>query len=189
MQIKGLSSNLVDFRSIEEAQIAEMHPRQNGDLGYELAYMLDFEFPWAPRSLAQIRAKVEEIQKQERTVLFAIFSKSNEFVGLAQYSAVWDAWEPYVGVIVWPEHRRKGYGSETARLLLEVAFMHDIAHVTTSWIADWDETAIAFAESLGFKRAGVQRRTGVREGKFFNVVAFDMLRDEYLARRKWGGGK
>ncbi len=186
MQAKGLSSEVVEFRSIEEPQLAVIHGYQNGEIRQELSSFLDLEMPWAPSSLSQIRAKIEEIQKEDRTVLFCIWSKANRFIGLGRFSAEWDTWCPHFGIIIWPEYRRKGYGAETAKLILDAAFNQGMAHVIGGGAPEWATDGIAFAEFLGFKRSGAIRRAGVIGGKFYDLAFFDMLRSEYLERHSKG---
>ena len=44
----------MEFRSLEEPQIEEIHRRQNSDCTHELSDMLDNEPAWAPMSLQKI---------------------------------------------------------------------------------------------------------------------------------------
>jgi RimJ/RimL family protein N-acetyltransferase len=140
---------------------------------------LDLDPPWAPATLEQIKTKLEEQQKKDRTAIFAVFSKDDEFIGIAAYSSKWDPWNPHIGVTIWPEHRRKGYGTETAKILMQVAFDDSVAHVLNCGVADFNKEGLAFAESLGFKQQGAERRAGMIDGKFFDFILLDMLRDEH----------
>ncbi|MFQ5910846.1 MAG: GNAT family N-acetyltransferase, partial [Thermoplasmata archaeon] len=81
---------------------------------------------------------------------------------------------------------RKGYGTEAATLLLDSCFSHYWAHVVGCSVPDFDEGGLAFAEKLGFKRQGVQRRAGFVDGKFFDSVFLDILRNEFLTARSQG---
>ena len=137
-------------------------------------------------SINQIKAKIDEFLKEERNLLFGIWSKENEFIGLAYYIASWDTWSPFFSVIIWPEYRRKGYGSEATRLILEAAFNQSIGHAVSVLVPEWNLAGIAFLESQDFKRAGTQRRTGIIDGKFYDGFFFDILRDEYLSRHSRG---
>jgi len=189
MQVKGLSSELVELRSVEDVELATIHKHHKREFRLELSEFLNLDLLWAPLGQAQIKAKIDEKQKEERSTLFSIWSKNNEFVGLGYFTAGWDPWCPFIDVIVWPEFRRKGYGTETVRLLLEAAFENSIAHVIECSAPDWNPAGLAFAEHLGFKRAGSSRRSGIIDGKFFDRLFFDMLRDEYLAGRAKKAGE
>ena len=123
----------ISFRSIEQAELEEIHRRQNGaDECKELSGWLDFDLPWAPMSLDQVKGKLDERRKEARTAFMAVYTRSGAFVGVAYYSAEWDPWCPFVNVFIWPEHRRKGYGTEAARMLLAKCFGESVAHVVSA---------------------------------------------------------
>jgi RimJ/RimL family protein N-acetyltransferase len=184
---RDLSSNRIRFRSIEQEQLEEIHERQNTDCTYDISMELDLDPSWAPATLDQTKAKLEEFQKKDRTSILAIYSKDDEFIGIAAYSASWDPWNPHIGVTVWPEHRRKGLGTEAAKLLLQAAFDDSVAHVVSTGVSGFSEEGIAFAESLGFKKQGGMRRAAVIGGEFIDHIFFDMLRDEYQELYPKGG--
>ena len=184
---RDLSSDRIQFRSIEEDEIKAIHKHQNTDCTYDLVGDLELDLPWAPATLDQIKAKLAEYQKKEHTAIFAIYSKDDEFVGIADFSSRWDAWNPHMGVTIWPEHRRKGFGTEATKLLLKAAFDDSVAHVVNCGVPDHNKEGLAFAESLGFKNQGAERRAGVIDGEFFDYVLLDMLRDEYLKLYPKGG--
>ncbi len=184
---RELASDKIQFRSIEEDETKTIHKHQNTDCTYDLSGELDLDLPWAPATLEQIKAKLEEFQKKECTAIFAIFSSDDECVGIAAFSAEWDPWNPHMGVTIWPEHRRKGFGTEAAKLLLKAAFGNSVAHVVNCGVPDYNKEGLAFAESLGFKNQGAERRAGVMDGKFFDYVLLDMLREEYLKLYPKGG--
>ncbi len=185
---RELSSDRIRFRSIEEDEIKTIHKHQNTDCIDDISNMLEFDLPWAPATLDHIKSKIGEIRKKDHTTLFAIFSKDDEFIGMAIFGASWDTWSPYIHVLIWPEHRRKGFGTEAANLLLEASFNRSLAHVTCCSVSDYNKEGLAFAESLGFKNQGAERRVGMMDEEFFDQVYLDILREEYLAMRSEGGG-
>ena len=182
-------SGRVTFRSLESAQLEEIHRRQNGECREEVSDLLDFDPPWAPMSLDQVKAKIDEKRKEERTAMIAVWADSDGFVGMGYHTAAWDTWCPQSYVIIWPEHRRKGYGREAATLLLAACFEGSLARAVACTAPGWNPAGAAFAESLGFKKAGVQRRAGIRDGRFYDSLFFDILRDEYLALRPQRGDR
>ncbi len=179
----ALSSKRFSLRSVEDEEVAEIRDFQNGECRYEVSGMLDFDPAWAPMSTAQVKSKLEEILKEPRTAVFGIRSTGDELVGVGRFDAEWDPQSPFLQVVVWPEHRRKGYGTEVAGLLLEMCFGQSVARVVGCWVPEWNREGLAFAESLGFRRCGVERRAGMRDGRFFDGVFLDLLRGEYLERR------
>ena len=184
--MKKLLPKSIEFRSIEDKEIEAIRKYQNGECREDVSELLDFDPSWAPMSLDQIKTKVDEIRKKDRTALFSVWSKGDEFIGLGLFSAEWDTWFPYIHVVIWPEHRRKGYGTNAARLLLETSFNRYLAHVVGCYIPELNEGGLAFAKVLGFKRQGVKRRAGIVNGKYFDGVFLSILRNDYFAQRSKG---
>ena len=183
----AVSTAKIALRSLEDSDLGEVHRQQNGPCRREVSGMLGFEPPWAPMAVEQVKAKVDEVRKEKRRALFALQAEDGAFVGLGYFSAEWDPWCPDLSVLVWPERRRQGSGSAAARLLLAICFDETPAHVVSAWVPDFELAGIAFAETLGFKRAGVGRRAGMHEGRPFDGVFLDLLRAEYRARKAKGG--
>ena len=177
----------IEFRSLGEQEIQLVHRYQNLSCTMELSDMLDFEPPYLPLPIEKVKAKLEEMSKKDRTYLFGVWSKDNQFVGLGLFSAEFDPWSPWMGVFMWPEHRRKGYGSAAAAKLLERAFGDTVAHVVSSYAPGWNESAQRFAESVGFKRAGGRRRSYFIDGKYYDGVFYDVLRKEHDKLARKGG--
>ena len=173
----------ISFRSIEAAQVEEIHRRQNGDCREELSGWLDYDLPWAPMSLDQVKEKIGEQRKQKRTALLAVFAESGEFVGLAFHTTDWDPLVPFVNVLIWPEHRRKGYGAEAARRLLAASFDEGPALAVNAYVPEANAAGVAFAERLGLRLAGRERRAHMRDGTYSDGLHFDMVRREYLAAK------
>ena len=187
MSMGDISSENIEFRSIEESEIDLIHKHQNGDCREDLSQMLDFDDIWAPMSKDQIKEKVEEVRKEERTLIFSIWTRDGQCIGMADYTARWDPWCPHFGILIWPEFRRKGHGKEAAVLLLRACFERSLAHNVGGWCAEWNSAGLAFAEKLGFTKVGIMRRCGFRNGEFTNGIFFDMLRPEYMAKYSPGG--
>jgi len=91
----------------------------------------------------------------------------------------WDAMTPRVGVVISPGEQRKGYGAEAVTLLLDYLFATTVAEAAHAWIPDFSASGVAFAKTLGFQAAGRMRRTGLRDGVWFDTLAFDLLRSEW----------
>ncbi len=82
------------------------------------------------------------------------------------------------GIVLAPEHRRKGYGVEAQRLLPAYLFsVYPIMRVEAST----DITNLAEQRTLekaGFTREGVLRKAQWRNGDWHDLVAYSKLRGE-----------
>jgi RimJ/RimL family protein N-acetyltransferase len=94
----------------------------------------------------------------------------------------WDAMTPEIGVVISPGEQRKGYGTEATTLVLDHLFATTVAEAVHAWVPDFSSSGAAFAKTLGFQPAGRMRRTGLRDGAWFDTLAFDLLRAEWRDR-------
>jgi RimJ/RimL family protein N-acetyltransferase len=169
----------VELRSMGDAEIAEVHRQQNARCQAELADFLDVEPPYLPMPLEKVRNTVSEYNRKERTYLVGAFDGGGRMVGLAFYGAEFDATWPWLSVLVFPEHRRKGHGRAIAAALLDRAFNQTHAHSACCHVPGWSDAGLAFAEAMGFRPAGRGRRSYVLGGRFVDGHFFDVLRCEY----------
>ena len=179
---KKTSPNLI-FKALEDSDIEEIHKHQNTDCTEELSELFDNKPIWSPLTLSQIKEKLAEEQKKPHTTVFSIYA-GEKCLGLGEWSANWDTWSPYAWVILWPEHRRKGYGTQAARTLLDKSFLHNPGHVASASAAEWNTPAKSFIKSLGFNETGRMRRIGMIDGHYFDILCFDLLKSEYLGPKK-----
>lgn len=142
---------------------------------------------YAPLSTANVDKMLNKWEDHKNGYNLAIESlKDMTVVGYAECEWGWDPRQPNVSVVIDPEYQRRGWGGEALRLLLRWLFDYTPAHVVTAWIADWNEAGLAFAKHFNFKNAGSYRHAGLREGKPYDLVVHDLLKEEWQAGREVG---
>jgi RimJ/RimL family protein N-acetyltransferase len=86
-----------------------------------------------------------------------------------------------MGILLLPEARGRGYGTEAQRQLVRYLFAHtQVVRIE----ADTEITNIAEQRALekaGFTREGVLRSYGFRDGRWRDGVLYSILRDEVMA--------
>jgi RimJ/RimL family protein N-acetyltransferase len=89
-------------------------------------------------------------------------------------------WE--IGVIMRPQARGRGYGTQAHQLLAQYLFAHTTAHRIEAG-TEVDNIAEQRAlEKAGFTREGVMRETGWRNGAWRDGVLYSLLRTDPQAR-------
>ena len=167
----------VSLRAVEASDAPELHGILNhADLAGR-RYVADER---GPISLAFVEKKLTSWLDDERTQHFAI-TNGGEMVGLAQLETGWDPLTPFISVVIAPQQQRAGLGSETAELLLRHVFMHLPAQTVHSWIIEWNTAGLRFAEGLGFTVAGRLRREAIKDGRFVDAIAVELLRADWEA--------
>ena len=78
----------------------------------------------------------------------------------------------------------KGYGTEAAALMVDLAF--DTLNLHRVWlhVFAYNKAGLRAYEKVGFQREGVLRQSHFAEGRYWDTIAMAILRDEWLARRE-----
>lgn len=81
------------------------------------------------------------------------------------------------------DFRGRGFGTEAKHLLLEYAFEHIGLHTLVSWIWQRNERSVAAILKQGYKPAGMLRFEAIDQGRYYDVLVFDLLREDWLPAR------
>ncbi len=77
------------------------------------------------------------------------------------------------------ENRNKGYGKEAIKLILEYGFRTlNLKNIMLS-VYSFNKNAIRTYENIGFKKIGSRRKAIYRDGKFYDDIYMDILKEEY----------
>lgn len=88
-----------------------------------------------------------------------------------------------LSVIVGPEtDRSRGYGTEAMTLMLGYAFGRLKLHRVGLSVFEFNESAIATYEKLGFSEEGRLRQAIARDGVLYDAILMSILRPEWEAR-------
>lgn len=138
-------------------------------------------------NMAQIEKQYEERTKEETNLYFIVETVNpKESIGIATIRR--NEWSnvktgdigTYIGK---KELWGKGYGKQITVALLEMAFFHLNLERCEAWSVEYNIRAHKAIEACGFQRNGVLRETSWVNGKRWNSYYFDILRQEYLAKR------
>ncbi|MBR6408072.1 MAG: GNAT family N-acetyltransferase [Clostridia bacterium] len=77
------------------------------------------------------------------------------------------------------KHRHSGYGTEAIELLLKFAFEEMNLNRISLHVLEYNTSAIACYEKLGFVREGVLRQAHWGEGKYADLLVYGILREEW----------
>ena len=121
-------------------------------------------------------------QTENRVHLAIIFQEGDTLIGHASAYWGWDPHCPGVELVISPAYQRQGLGAETLSLLVQWLFDTMPAHNIGIEVADWNKHAQKFLLKHDFQESGRSRREGMREGKFYDLLLFDILRREWLSR-------
>lgn len=176
--LRGTKLRLAALSKEDAPRIARWHE----DVGY---LRLQETNRALPKTVAQIEAELEQFEGSADTIVFGIRTRENdELVGtLGFYEIEWSNQVAWLGMGIGDRAAwGKGYGTEALRLALQYAFDELNLHRLTLTVIDYNERAIALYEKAGFRREGVFREFGQRDGKRYDMYLYGLLRPEWKAR-------
>lgn len=87
-------------------------------------------------------------------------------------------------VMLDPVVQGKGLGAEAMALVIDFAFGNLRLHRLYSEVNVFNEKQIRLREKMGYKKEGIQRDANYLKGRYYDIVTFGMLADEWWAVRE-----
>jgi RimJ/RimL family protein N-acetyltransferase len=182
--------SLVELAPIDYEKDPEVMASWTHDARY--TRLLDTE-PVRPRSQAQIKKQLEQIEKEsedsQSLFYFAVRTlpqtenSPGQLIGFVRL--FWIAWHRGGANIQLgigrPEDWGKGYGQDTLRLALRFAFDELNLFRLTASIPEYNHRALRLFRGAGFVQETCHRQALMRDGQRWNLLTLGLLRDERLA--------
>jgi len=133
-------------------------------------------------SMAEIEAWFERASADPARRWYVIVtSEDDRVIGEAGLLRLDERWRTTDMSIIIGERNawRRGFGTETGRILLDFAFNYCGMHRVAVGVVGFHEPALAFWESLGFSREGIQRDGYFHGEAFHDFVMLSVLEDEW----------
>jgi RimJ/RimL family protein N-acetyltransferase len=135
-----------------------------------------------PRTAADISSEITAESKAADTIVLAIrLVDGDELVGTVGYYEIeWSNQVAWLGLGIGDRsHWGQGIGSEAMQLALRYAFYELNLYRVQLTVIDYNARAIALYEKSGFKREGVFRQFGQRDGRRYDMILYGLLRPEW----------
>lgn len=137
--------------------------------------------PAAPYAMTfeLFRERAETMAKNDANVDFAVDVAGTLVgrAGLFEFDLL--ARNAEVGMTFGPEHRGKGYGTETLRLLCDFAFTHRNLHRLWLETLGTNVPALRCYANAGFVEEGRMREQAWVAGEYVDIVRMGLLRSEW----------
>jgi RimJ/RimL family protein N-acetyltransferase len=91
----------------------------------------------------------------------------------------WRCWN--IGILLLPDHRGKGFGTQAQRLLIAYLFDTTPLHRIEAYTDVENVPEQCALEKIGFTREGTLRAAQFRQGAWRDLFLYSLLRDEYKA--------
>lgn len=137
-----------------------------------------------PRIMEQTIAFHEHIERSPSDVLFVIYEKETwQPIGSTGLKNIeYHNRSAEFGIMIGePSARGKGYGTETARLMLDYAFTALGLHNVTLEVLEYNVAGIRAYEKAGFREIGRRTRCAFVSGRYWDMVLMDCLSTEFTS--------
>ena len=134
-----------------------------------------------PTSEEEERRRIEEDHRSLDSVWFTVTDLEGNILGETGLLRMWPAWHCTDLTIILPDPKTQhlGYGTETIRLMLDLAFtVYDMNRVAIG-VVGLNAPALAFYRSVGFRQEGVQEQGYLYDGQYSDFVMMRILRSEW----------
>ncbi len=174
----------IRFRPVEKEDLKLLHKWEND---FELI-MYSRSKPMNFVNMTQLEKQYEEWVKDEKHFHFLVELVDSKMpIGVARIEQ--HSWGnvktaelgTYIGK---KELWGKGIGRQISVALLEMAFHQLNAERCEAWSVEYNIRAHKTLEECGFKKGGAVRQTAFVNGRKWNGLHFDILREEYLKMRE-----
>ena len=139
---------------------------------------------WRPARIEELEAAYDRTIDSDKDIEFAICDKKTEApVGIAGLHDIdWFSRQAEFRIMIGDKSIwGKGYGTETAKLLLAYAFEKLNLNRVSLGVNAEDKRAIKCYEKAGFVHEGISREVVFRNNRYYDAVRMGILRREYKA--------
>lgn len=78
------------------------------------------------------------------------------------------------------DYRSKGYGTEAIKLILDFGFNHLNLNNIKLDLLEFNERALKCYKKCGFKEYGRRRKANYFDGKYYDIISMDILKEEFI---------
>ena len=177
---EGLS---IVFGPIDHEADAEIDSRWTHDGEFMRLMELKRVLPMSPALVRKQYEKIEkEIDENHNLYYFTIRLKADErLIGKAVLEWIeWTNGNGWVNLgIGAADDRRKGYGTQALRMLLRFAFAELNLFRVSALVPAYNEGMLALLRKFGFVEEVCRREAIERDGKFWDLLSFGLLKSEW----------
>ncbi len=172
----------ITLRAIEETDLGLLHEMINDPEIEKMTGGGGF-----PVSLYQQKKWFESIQNRRNELRLMIDTENNGTIGLISLTDI-DlknrTAEFHYKLATSKNLKGKGYGTKALSALIEYAFMQMNLNCIYSGNIEYNNVTERIKEKLGFKKEGVLRERIFKNGKYFNIHVWSLLRSDWESTKK-----
>lgn len=174
-----LQSERIALRAIRKDDIQKlselMSDREIGILSGEV-------YPMTEKGFEDL---YQSCQETDNRIWFVIEDKeTGKIIGETGFLRIFNPWRTCdYSLIIWDrEYWNRGYGKETAKLMLEYGFNNLNMHRLAIGVVGFNIRGLKFWESIGFEKEGIQKDGYYCNGQYSDFIMMYLLEDKYRGK-------
>lgn len=169
----------INLWAVERSDLVHNYNWGNDPELVKLTGMIPF-----PKSSWEIERWYESIQGNPNIHTFSIKLNDGTYIGNVEVSNIdLKNRKGEVGIMIGsPNSRGKGYGGEALQLMSRFAFEEMNLNKLYAKVLEFNHRAKKLFESCGYQMEGMERKSFYTWGKYWDVVLFGMLKDEFIEK-------
>ena len=130
------------------------------------------------------RRVIRTAHRSEDSMWFTVTDPEGRILGETGLLRMWPAWHCTDLSVILPDPavQRRGCGTETARLMLDLAFRQYGMNRVSIGVVGLNTAALAFWRKIGFRQEGIQEQGYFWNNEYSDFVMMRMLRSEWKSR-------
>lgn len=128
-----------------------------------------------------ILERIENLTSKKRTIYsFAIILKQTKsFMGIIEiYGFNNEDRKAKIGYWLGTNYRGKGYISEALEKIIQIGFENLKLNKISAYVIKSNKKSISILRKFNFRRVGIQKKDKLFEGKYYDVILFELLNKE-----------
>jgi RimJ/RimL family protein N-acetyltransferase len=171
-----IEGNLVTLCALERHDLMRNYVWANDRELIRLTGMQPF-----PRNSAELERWYEQVLNNPLARMFAVKTKTNEYIGNIEISNIdYRQGKGELGIMIGDrKFRGKGLGREAIMLLAKFVFEELRFNKLYARVLEYNEAAQKCFVNAGFKAEGRDRQSFYGEGKFWDILNYGILAQEF----------
>ena len=144
------------------------------------AWAMAHEEMTLPIAKREVKATDSEAVQNEKAPAFSIENLEGNIVGHIHFNYINERHGTFsIGLMLWRDYRKKGYGKAAMQILLEYAFNERRLNKFTADCIECNVASISLLKSLGCQQEGNIREEIFFNGSFHSRLVFGLTATEY----------
>ncbi|MGI5899655.1 MAG: GNAT family N-acetyltransferase [Christensenellales bacterium] len=138
-----------------------------------------------PAVKKEVQTSDSKALMNEKAPAFSIENLDGDYVGHIHFNYINERHGTFsIGLIIWREHRGKGYGKAAMEILLDYAFKQRRLNKFNGYCLDENTASANMMLSLGCRQEGTVKEEVFMDGRYHDRLLFGLTAGEYGRRMK-----